>query len=644
MMNSLEWTENWLCQECGFDNPASSARCQMCAPVASSSSAPQQTPSHSARWEWKASHWIAYDSLACEALEAAFRTGRSWCKIRASSNEYSVNFLEMEQINLKSKFVRKVRRVELKESKRIVPRTSSQASSLKRKQSIQAQPSVSSSSKKQRISKLSDLSPSQKRKDSSKKLSQLLSQKGKKLRAKTKMEFTPAKPAVPKKLAKIQSPAVHSSHKDFNEHITGILSELAKNERASGNHWKAQAYGKAVKSLVNLDHKVTSGKQALKLPGVGKSIAKKIQEIIDTGKLEKLNDAQHDPKLQALNALCRVHGIGAKMAEKLYTDHAITSLFDLSKRQDLLSQSQKVGLKYVQHFAEKIPRAEVSEIEAAVRAVAQKMDSGIRLVVCGSFRRGVPECGDIDILVTHPSVSNSNYNSSTILSDLLGALHENGLLVDDLATGPTKYMGVCKLPDPESQAQSGSSAPSSSPSSSAKSSFKFDIPDSDDDSDSDGGQQGDSASSRLFKSKSGSMTDLMNKLKESKEKSSKPSRTSSGPLNTLKFGQSSDSSQKGGPRLARRIDIRFVPHESYPHALLYFTGSDNFNRAMRQHAIEQGFTMNEQGIFPILKEVKSPAKGHVSVKEKGEPVSCKTEEDIFKVIGWEYVKPADRNW
>ena len=49
----------------------------------------------------------------------------------------------------------------------------------------------------------------------------------------------------------------------------------------------------------------------------------------------------------------------------------------------------------------------------------------------------------------------------------------------------------------------------------------------------------------------------------------------------------------------RRIDIRLIPHDQYYCALLYFTGSDMFNKNMRGHALEQGFTLNEYSIRPV---------------------------------------------
>ena len=49
----------------------------------------------------------------------------------------------------------------------------------------------------------------------------------------------------------------------------------------------------------------------------------------------------------------------------------------------------------------------------------------------------------------------------------------------------------------------------------------------------------------------------------------------------------------------RRIDIRLIPHDQYYCALLYFTGSDMFNKNMRGIALEKGFTLNEYSIRPV---------------------------------------------
>ena len=86
----------------------------------------------------------------------------------------------------------------------------------------------------------------------------------------------------------------------------------------------------------------------------------------------------------------------------------------------------------------------------------------------------------------------------------------------------------------------------------------------------------------------------------------------------------------GSKTKIRRIDIRFVPRRSYYPALLYFTGSGDFNRRMREHAITLGFKLNEYGLFK--------KKDDGSFRK----ISVKSEKDIFVKLGMAYVEPVDR--
>ncbi len=49
----------------------------------------------------------------------------------------------------------------------------------------------------------------------------------------------------------------------------------------------------------------------------------------------------------------------------------------------------------------------------------------------------------------------------------------------------------------------------------------------------------------------------------------------------------------------RRIDIRVMPSDQFPCALLYFTGSDMFNQRIRARALEMGYTLNEYTLRPF---------------------------------------------
>jgi DNA polymerase/3'-5' exonuclease PolX len=55
---------------------------------------------------------------------------------------------------------------------------------------------------------------------------------------------------------------------------------------------------------------------------------------------------------------------------------------------------------------------------------------------------------------------------------------------------------------------------------------------------------------------------------------------------------------------ARRLDLLMTPNEEYAYAILYFTGSDKFNVAFRQHALQKGYTLNEHTLKPIREGVR----------------------------------------
>jgi DNA polymerase beta len=78
----------------------------------------------------------------------------------------------------------------------------------------------------------------------------------------------------------------------------------------------------------------------------------------------------------------------------------------------------------------------------------------------------------------------------------------------------------------------------------------------------------------------------------------------------------------------RRIDIRFIDKERLACAMLYFTGSGEFNMKMRAYALKKGYSINEYAIKD---------------KKTGEEVSgIRTERDIFKFLGLPYVPPSKR--
>ena len=85
-------------------------------------------------------------------------------------------------------------------------------------------------------------------------------------------------------------------------------------------------------------------------------------------------------------------------------------------------------------------------------------------------------------------------------------------------------------------------------------------------------------------------------------------------------GQSNDTI------IARRIDIRFVPYDSYITSLLYFTGSAKENIRLRKVSISKGYKLSEYGLFD----------------SEGEVIVFKTEQDAYQFLGLDFVEPTSR--
>uniref|UniRef100_A0A8I6G330 DNA polymerase n=1 Tax=Rattus norvegicus TaxID=10116 RepID=A0A8I6G330_RAT len=305
----------------------------------------------------------------------------------------------------------------------------------------------------------------------------------------------------------------------LNGGITDMLVELANFEKnVSQAIHKYNAYRKAASVIAKYPHKIKSGAEAKKLPGVGTKIAEKIDEFLATGKLRKLEKIRQDDTSSSINFLTRVT--------------------DLRKNEDKLNHHQRIGLKYFEDFEKRIPREEMLQMQDIVLNEVKKLDPEYIATVCGSFRRGAESSGDMDVLLTHPNFTSESSKQPKLLHRVVEQLQKVRFITDTLSKGETKFMGVCQLP--------------------------------------------------------------------------------------------SENDENEYPH--RRIDIRLIPKDQYYCGVLYFTGSDIFNKNMRAHALEKGFTINEYTIRPL---------GVTGVA--GEPLPVDSEQDIFDYIQWRYREPKDRS-
>lgn len=342
----------------------------------------------------------------------------------------------------------------------------------------------------------------------------------------------------PEKLSKnlVCAQASTSNQQNHNQFITEKLQILATSYANSKDQWRALGYKKAIASVKNYHKKLETWEECSSLPFVGERLAKKIWEIVETGHLRRLDHV--DPKQEAINLFVGVWGAGPTTAEA-WVSQGLKTLEDL-KNHGKLTHQQEIGLKYYDEFLERMPREEAGQIEEVVKNAALEINPGLEAFACGSYRRGKPTCGDVDVIVSHPD----GKSHEGVMTKLLDSLKSSGFLTDDLTFAENgehrKYLGVCKLP--------------------------------------------------------------------------------------------------GENTKHRRLDIIVVPYNEWACSLLYFTGSDYFNRSMRLLAKNNGMSLSEHSLNTGVVR-----KGGEKIFE-GTPLPVFSEKDVFDYLGLEYREPHERDW
>jgi DNA polymerase beta len=233
---------------------------------------------------------------------------------------------------------------------------------------------------------------------------------------------------------------------DKKKQILDILNVLRQKATAEADKFRILAYSRAIKAIEKLPA-VTSLDDLTGVPGVGSGVKDRVAELFETGHLLEADEAKEDYSLDAYNVLQEVHGIGPAKARDLITKHGIKTIANLQeatlKNPDLLTHAQMVGLVYLDSLKQRIPRAEMKKHEAYVR---RQLPKEFEMVVVGSYRRGLPDSGDFDVMIT--SRTFSELDAETHFQQFIDLLTDKNYLQEEFARGDHKFMGVCKLPSP----------------------------------------------------------------------------------------------------------------------------------------------------------------------------------------------------
>jgi DNA polymerase (family 10) len=192
------------------------------------------------------------------------------------------------------------------------------------------------------------------------------------------------------------------------------LAELTMLEEGDPQSFRVRAYESAAQAIAAqaTDLGRLTAKELQKIEGIGKSTADKIRELIETGKVEKL-EALRQKHPRSVVALLRIQGLGPKALNRLRTELGVQSIDDLRKAlvahklRELRGFGQKSEEKLAQALARLdeqgvVGRTPISvALPLATRVVARMLEvPGVNHAsYCGSVRRFSETIGDVDIVV-----------------------------------------------------------------------------------------------------------------------------------------------------------------------------------------------------------------------------------------------------
>ena len=201
-----------------------------------------------------------------------------------------------------------------------------------------------------------------------------------------------------------------------NREIAKIFNEIAEYLEMDGIRFKPYAYQKAAITLENLKDSVEDiynlgGLKALKgIPGVGESIAHKIEEYLNTGKIEYYEEFRQKLPI-ALTELMGVEGMGPKKAKVLFEKLGVTNLAELEAAAlahkiaplkgfgDKTESNILEGIEFLKKSTGRFLLGQVLPLADQVLAALRALPEVERADVAGSLRRMKETIGDLDFLV-----------------------------------------------------------------------------------------------------------------------------------------------------------------------------------------------------------------------------------------------------
>jgi DNA polymerase (family 10) len=206
-----------------------------------------------------------------------------------------------------------------------------------------------------------------------------------------------------------------------NKEVAKLFNEISEYLEMDGVAFKPYAYQKAARALESLQDDLgdlyrQGGVKALKkIPGIGESMALKIEEYLTTGKMQYYEDFKKKLPIN-LEEIVGVEGVGPKKAKVLYEQLGIKTLEELEaaakahKIAPLFGFGQKTednilqGIGFLKTGKGRFLLGDILPIAEAVLKKLRDLKEIERVDTAGSLRRMKETIGDVDFLAVshHP--------------------------------------------------------------------------------------------------------------------------------------------------------------------------------------------------------------------------------------------------
>lgn len=232
------------------------------------------------------------------------------------------------------------------------------------------------------------------------------------------------------------------------EELIKLLITIKHTRTGPEHRYEWLAYNKVIQELESytgpFERNIILG-----FSGVGKKIGSLINEYFNTGKIGEANEILNSPefsnsdsrtnpnpnfsKVETMKQFQEIHSVGLIKSEEWY-NLGYRCLQDIPLNQ--CTENQKVSIQLYNELKQRIPRKEIEYIEMELFKYFKNVNNIIICNVAGSYRRGLSDSGDIDVIVC-----STNF-------ELMKALIQNfPYLTKIMYNGEKKLTGIIKIPE-----------------------------------------------------------------------------------------------------------------------------------------------------------------------------------------------------